>query len=185
MLVRLPARKRAAGFSVPGQRPDRRLSADGGDADDAKSFRRLSRRISTSSKPFSTATVTPATNSARRRRWPAWKFCKAKNPFARGRSWKQILRDELQIALAAAQRRRHPAGRAWLPASNWSRTGGRASRLTCANARASAFARRWPRRGVLTRPVGNVIVLMPPYCTTPAQLQKMVSALREAVEEFF
>ena len=37
------------------------------------------------------------------------------------------------------------------------------------------------RRGVLTRPVGNVIVLMPPYCTTPAQLQKMVSALREAV----
>ena len=39
------------------------------------------------------------------------------------------------------------------------------------------------RRGVLTRPVGNVIVLMPPYCTTRAQLLKMVSALREAVEE--
>jgi adenosylmethionine-8-amino-7-oxononanoate aminotransferase len=37
------------------------------------------------------------------------------------------------------------------------------------------------RRGVLTRPVGNVIVLMPPYCTTPAQLQKTISALREAV----
>jgi len=41
------------------------------------------------------------------------------------------------------------------------------------------------RRGVLTRPVGNVIVLMPPYCTTPAQLRKMVSALREAVAETF
>jgi len=41
------------------------------------------------------------------------------------------------------------------------------------------------KRGVLTRPVGNVIVLMPPYCTTRAQLQKMVSALREAVEEVF
>jgi adenosylmethionine-8-amino-7-oxononanoate aminotransferase len=39
------------------------------------------------------------------------------------------------------------------------------------------------RHGVLTRPVGNVIVLMPPYCTTPAQLGKMVSALREAVRE--
>ncbi len=38
------------------------------------------------------------------------------------------------------------------------------------------------RQGVLTRPVGNVIVLMPPYCTTPVQLQKMVSALSEAVE---
>ena len=41
------------------------------------------------------------------------------------------------------------------------------------------------RRGVLTRPVGNVIVLMPPYCTTPAQLQKMVSALREGIRECF
>jgi adenosylmethionine---8-amino-7-oxononanoate aminotransferase len=41
------------------------------------------------------------------------------------------------------------------------------------------------KRGVLTRPVGNVIVLMPPYCTTRAQLQKMVSALREAVAEVF
>jgi adenosylmethionine---8-amino-7-oxononanoate aminotransferase len=41
------------------------------------------------------------------------------------------------------------------------------------------------RRGVLTRPVGNVIVLMPPYCMTPAQTRKMVSAVREAVQEVF
>jgi adenosylmethionine-8-amino-7-oxononanoate aminotransferase len=39
------------------------------------------------------------------------------------------------------------------------------------------------RRGVLTRPVGNVIVLMPPYCTTPAQLREMISALVESVAE--
>ena len=39
------------------------------------------------------------------------------------------------------------------------------------------------RRGVLTRPIGNVIVLMPPYCTTTAQTKKIVEALREAVEE--
>jgi adenosylmethionine-8-amino-7-oxononanoate aminotransferase len=39
------------------------------------------------------------------------------------------------------------------------------------------------RRGVLTRPVGDVIVLMPPYCTTPAQARRMVAALREAVAE--
>jgi adenosylmethionine-8-amino-7-oxononanoate aminotransferase len=38
---------------------------------------------------------------------------------------------------------------------------------------------------VLTRPVGNVIVLMPPYCTTRTQLQKMIAALREAVTEVF
>jgi adenosylmethionine-8-amino-7-oxononanoate aminotransferase len=39
------------------------------------------------------------------------------------------------------------------------------------------------KRGVLTRPVGNVIVLMPPYCTTRAQLHKMVSVLSESVAE--
>ena len=39
------------------------------------------------------------------------------------------------------------------------------------------------RRGVLTRPVGNVIVLMPPYCTTATQLRQMVSALAEGVAE--
>jgi adenosylmethionine-8-amino-7-oxononanoate aminotransferase len=39
------------------------------------------------------------------------------------------------------------------------------------------------RRGVLTRPVGNVIVLMPPFCTTPEQAQRMVRVLREAILE--
>jgi len=39
------------------------------------------------------------------------------------------------------------------------------------------------RRGVLTRPIGNVVVLMPPYCTTPAQAERMVTALRESVDE--
>ena len=41
------------------------------------------------------------------------------------------------------------------------------------------------RRGVLTRPVGNVIVLMPPYCTTKAQVQKMISALRESLQKIY
>ena len=39
------------------------------------------------------------------------------------------------------------------------------------------------RRGVLTRPIGNVLVLMPPYCTTAAQLRRMVGAMGEAIEE--
>lgn len=38
-------------------------------------------------------------------------------------------------------------------------------------------------RGVLTRPIGSVVVLMPPYCTTAAQVRRMVGALHEAVEE--
>jgi adenosylmethionine-8-amino-7-oxononanoate aminotransferase len=41
------------------------------------------------------------------------------------------------------------------------------------------------KRGVLTRPIGNVIALMPPYCTAPAQVRSMVGALREAVEDVF
>jgi len=39
------------------------------------------------------------------------------------------------------------------------------------------------RRGVLTRPVGNVIVVMPPFCTTPSQARRIISALRDSVEE--
>lgn len=39
------------------------------------------------------------------------------------------------------------------------------------------------RRGVLTRPVGNVLVLMPPYCTRPDELRTMVSVMHAAVEE--
>jgi adenosylmethionine-8-amino-7-oxononanoate transaminase len=39
------------------------------------------------------------------------------------------------------------------------------------------------KRGVLTRPIGNVVVLMPPYCTTREQLKQMVSALKEAIAE--
>ena len=39
------------------------------------------------------------------------------------------------------------------------------------------------RRGVLTRPVGNVIVLIPPYCTTPAQIRQIITVMNDAVEE--
>ena len=41
------------------------------------------------------------------------------------------------------------------------------------------------RHGVLTRPVGNVIVLMPPYCATQAQARKMVRALFDSICEVF
>lgn len=39
------------------------------------------------------------------------------------------------------------------------------------------------KRGVLTRPIGNVIVLMPPFCSTTAQVKRMVTALGESVGE--
>jgi adenosylmethionine-8-amino-7-oxononanoate aminotransferase len=41
------------------------------------------------------------------------------------------------------------------------------------------------KRGVLTRPIGNVICLMPPYCTTGTQARRLVSTLRLAIEDIF
>ncbi|HOX57005.1 MAG TPA: aminotransferase class III-fold pyridoxal phosphate-dependent enzyme [Candidatus Paceibacterota bacterium] len=37
------------------------------------------------------------------------------------------------------------------------------------------------RHGVLSRPIGNVIVLMPPYCTTPAEACRMVAVAGQAI----
>jgi adenosylmethionine-8-amino-7-oxononanoate aminotransferase len=39
------------------------------------------------------------------------------------------------------------------------------------------------RHGVLTRPIGNVIALMPPYCTTASQAQKIVETLSKSIKE--
>jgi adenosylmethionine-8-amino-7-oxononanoate aminotransferase len=38
------------------------------------------------------------------------------------------------------------------------------------------------KRGVLTRPIGDVVVLMPPYCCSAAQIAKMVESLSEAIQ---
>lgn len=35
--------------------------------------------------------------------------------------------------------------------------------------------------GLITRPIRDVLVLMPPYCTRPEELEKMVHALHEAI----
>jgi adenosylmethionine---8-amino-7-oxononanoate aminotransferase len=39
------------------------------------------------------------------------------------------------------------------------------------------------KRGVLTRSIGNVLALMPPYCTTLEQLRRMTRAMADAVSE--
>jgi adenosylmethionine-8-amino-7-oxononanoate transaminase len=41
--------------------------------------------------------------------------------------------------------------------------------------------REMRKRGVLTRPIGNTIVIMPPYCVTNQQLDQIVTALRESI----
>jgi adenosylmethionine---8-amino-7-oxononanoate aminotransferase len=40
-------------------------------------------------------------------------------------------------------------------------------------------------RGVLTRPIGNVIVIMPPYCTTSSQVASIMATLESAIRETF
>ena len=47
-------------------------------------------------------------------------------------------------------------------------------------ARVCATARRY---GLLTRPVLNTLVLMPPLCVAPDQLQRMVESLRLALDD--
>jgi adenosylmethionine-8-amino-7-oxononanoate aminotransferase len=39
------------------------------------------------------------------------------------------------------------------------------------------------QRGVLTRPIGNVVVLMPPYSTTTAEVRHMVETLALAIRK--
>jgi adenosylmethionine-8-amino-7-oxononanoate aminotransferase len=47
-------------------------------------------------------------------------------------------------------------------------------------ARVCIAARRW---GLLTRPIKNVIVLMPPYCITADEIRHTVAAIRNAIVE--
>jgi adenosylmethionine---8-amino-7-oxononanoate aminotransferase len=39
------------------------------------------------------------------------------------------------------------------------------------------------RHGLLTRPIRDVIILMPPYCITDAQLRAAVAAIEKAIYE--
>ncbi len=39
------------------------------------------------------------------------------------------------------------------------------------------------RRGVLLRPLGETIYVMPPYCTTPAELATVYATIRDCVAE--
>jgi adenosylmethionine-8-amino-7-oxononanoate aminotransferase len=39
------------------------------------------------------------------------------------------------------------------------------------------------KHGLLTRPIGNTLVLMPPLCVTLDEIERMVAALRTALAE--
>jgi adenosylmethionine-8-amino-7-oxononanoate aminotransferase len=44
---------------------------------------------------------------------------------------------------------------------------------------------RMAEAGVLTRPIGNVIVVMPPYCATAEQVEKIFAVLESSLRELF
>ena len=72
-------------------------------------FRRISRPVRGVQDLFPRPQLTPPINSARRRRWPAWKFCTAKNHPRTPGARKNFARGTAN-ALGIAEGRRHPAG---------------------------------------------------------------------------
>jgi adenosylmethionine-8-amino-7-oxononanoate aminotransferase len=46
------------------------------------------------------------------------------------------------------------------------------------------LARFFRERGLLLRPLGNTIYVMPPYCVTAAELDLVYDAIRRAAENF-
>jgi adenosylmethionine-8-amino-7-oxononanoate aminotransferase len=44
---------------------------------------------------------------------------------------------------------------------------------------------RMAESGVLTRPIGNVIAVIPPFCATPSQVRRMIEAIYDAVRITF
>jgi adenosylmethionine-8-amino-7-oxononanoate aminotransferase len=49
------------------------------------------------------------------------------------------------------------------------------------NARGPAITRMALREGIYLRPLGNTVYLMPPYCTTPAQLSQVYQFLTNLI----
>lgn len=47
------------------------------------------------------------------------------------------------------------------------------------NAIASTLKELFPKKGILLRPLGNVIYIMPPYCITEVQLEKVYETIKE------
>ena len=165
-----------------GQGPDRRLSADGRDADNGEIFKSSSAEYDEFKTFFHGHSYTANQLGAAASLASLEILLQNSRSIRRAaQSWSKHLRAELQTlwALPNVGDIRQVGLIAGIElVKNW-RTRApfglheRAGIRVC-----EAMA----RRGVLTRPIGNVIVLMPPYCTTPAQLRKMIAALGDGVK---
>ena len=80
----------------------------------------------------------------------------------------KTLREELSNSMAAPRASATSGRWAWWREWSWSKNWKTREPFALREQAGIRVCAAMARRGVLTRPVGNVIVLMPPYCTTAA-----------------
>ena len=155
--------RRQPGPAVPVEGPDRRLPADGGGAGDAGDLRRLPRRLARDA-PSCIRTATPATRSACAAALASLAIFDSDDVLARNRGTAARM-----AALAAPLRRPSARGRRAPGRHDRRVRADRAIGDTRTPLRSGAAHRpaRLPaalERGVVLRPLGDVLYWMPPYC---------------------
>ena len=178
--VRLRARRRDARLSLPGQGPDRRLPAAGRDADDRRNLARVPRHVTTNRKPSSTATPTAAIRSAPRSPWP-------RSTSSRKNRRSTSFRPKI------ARLGEHLARIAEHPHVGDVRQCGLIAGIELVRDRATKEPYPWAERrgqrvcdhalteGVWLRPLGNVVVILPPLAISLAELDRICGAVERGI----
>ena len=172
----------APDFLCLGQGDHRRLPAAGRHPRHRAGLRGVPRAARGGARPSSTATPTPAT------RWRAAAALATLDIFER-----ENVLDGLPGEGASTSARRSGASRtcpavgrraaatASPPGSNWSPTGGRSGATRPASGAGCASAAPRASKGVFLRPLGDVIVLMPPLSITEGEIDLLVAAVSHGI----
>ena len=178
--VRLRAGRHPPGLHVPVEGPDRRLPAAVGGADHRGRVRRVLRRVRE-------AQCLPAL--AQLHRQPARLRRRQREPRPAHRAGHAGAQPRARRAPGRAQRRPRrppPRGRG-APARHdrrgrdGARPGQRARPTRGRSGAGSRCTATRSSRGVLLRPIGNVVYFMPPYVVTPEEIDLMVEVAREGI----
>ena len=178
--VRLRARGCVAGFSLPGEGPHRRLSAAGGDTDDAtKSGTHFSARMP-KARLSSMATPTAATRSGPRR---PWRRSTSSPKSKRSRIFDRRSPDSRSIstALPVLPHVGHVRQRGLIAAIELVRDEATKAPYPWVENRGQRVCDFVRGEGVLLRPLGNVIVIMPPLSITLDELDRICLAIEHGI----
>ena len=159
---------------------DRRLFAAGGDADDRRNLWRVSRPLRRIEDRSFTATPTAAIRSAPRRRWPRstclrrnrrWRTCSRKSP-----GWRSTW-------LASAE---HPhvgdvRQRGLIAGIELVRDRATKEPYPWAEKRGIRVCQHALTEGVWLRPLGNVVVIMPPLAISLDELDRICGAVERGI----